>query len=189
MRERVTLVPVVFTLLAMACGSSDECQDTVSLFVSADAACPAPGAVEDALDVSVDRLSGTRLTDPATVCWYRAHRRDDGCQHVYSRGEIASWETGAIGELQTYIMSCDADGMLYGIQLNEHVTSESEALAAMAKECPATVSPPEADVERFGLEVGAFVDSDFFPAKQQCLYDVHRACVGGGGGKPLWGLQ
>jgi hypothetical protein len=164
------------------------------LFVAADATCPAPGAAEDALqdgvhDVSVDRLSSVALTDAATLCWYRAHRRDEDCRHVTSRDVIASWETGAIGDFQTYIMSCDAEGMLYGIQLNEPVGTMSEAALAMPMECPAVVVPSEDDVERFGLEVGELVDSDFFPAKQRCTYTTHYDCIGGDGNVPGGGLQ
>jgi hypothetical protein len=173
-----------------ACTWTEECSQEIPMSVTlrADRMCPSAKDFQARVDAEQPPTGATIHSEARpeiaikarVVCWYRSTEAEgltpcflgtrqsmlaDATRAEQAPSEgIAVWATG-------YMLSCDAEGTLYGKIILVDATDPSTALPAGPVACPDMVTP-EPTAEDKVISVTTLVGSDAYPARVTCDYDA-----------------
>ncbi|WP_437592837.1 hypothetical protein [Sorangium sp. So ce1000] len=187
---------LLVAILLPACAWTEECSGTVPTIVTlrADQMCPSAREVQARVDSEVPRTGGIVDSEARTqvaiqarvVCWYRSTEAEGITPCLWgtrasmlidaTRPEQAPDE-GLATSSTSYLLSCDAEGTLYGQIILVADANASTGLPAAPVDCPEEATPAPSAAEKL-TAVTTFVGSDEYPARVTCEYDttVHFPC-------------
>ena len=187
---------LLIAILLPACVWTEECSNPVSEVITLRAGQMCPSARDfqerfnpspSSADTTVDSEARVQVYIQArVVCWYRSTEAEGTTpcnwgtrasmlldatnpEPTPSTG-VATWSTDAL-------LSCDAEGTLYGQLILVADADPSTGLPTTTVDCPEEVTPAPSDAARL-TAVTTFVGSDEYPARVTCEYDTteHSWC-------------
>jgi hypothetical protein len=178
------------TIALSACKWTEECSQEVSQTTTlrADRTCPSAREEQARVDSELPPL-GIKIHSEArtevaigarVVCWYRATEAEgidicflgtretmlaDATHPEPTPNESAgAWSTG-------YLLSCDAEGALYGQVILADAADPSTGLPTAPIDCPESVTPEPTASGKL-TSVTTLVGSDEYPGRINCDYDA-----------------
>jgi len=181
---------LLVAILLPACAWTEECSAPVPTAVTlrADQMCPSAREVQAREDSSVPHIGTIVVSEARTrvaiqarvVCWYRSTEAEGITPCFWgtrasmlidaTRPEQALDESLATSSTN-YLLSCDAEGTLYGQIILVADANASTGLPAAPVDCPEEATPPPSAAEKL-TAVTTFVGSDEYPARITCEYDT-----------------